>query len=287
MPNCPVCSRKVAVAAAKCLYCGAPLAPAAELVPAAPAAAAETSRRVLVLLDLAATEPEALAEALAVSQYEAALLSRRGGLHLVRAAEPEAAAAEAERLRARGGEPWLVPEAEVRATPLLCLAGERQRGELVLRTTEGRVTLGRGGTLLVVRGAITREHLPALRRHRIATARLDEGFRVHIHRRMQVRPLEIDALNFELGFAPSGSVRLEIDAWLEAVAGDAARDDAFKRLPPVLAPTAPEPGSALAAAGALSAATRTVKGDARSVVLDNLAQFRFYSGCLAAVRRRL
>jgi hypothetical protein len=42
----------------------------------------------------------------------------------------------------------------------------------------------------------------------------------------------------------------------------------------------------LAAAGTLAAATRGGTGESRSVVLDNLAQFRFYSGCLAAVRRR-
>ena len=70
------------------------------------------------------------------------------------------------------------------------------------------------------------------------------------------------------------------------MAGDAARDDGFARLGPVLAPAAPEPGGALAAAGTLAAATRSGAAETRPVVLDNLAQFRFYSGCLAAVRRR-
>jgi hypothetical protein len=181
-----------------------------------------------------------------------------------------------------------VPEAEVRAPPLRCRAGERRGDELVLHTSEGPVTLRRGEALLVVRGPIAREHqaLPAVRR--IASTRPDEGFRVHVHRRAAARPLEIDPLQFETGFAVSGSTRLEIDAWLAAVTGDARRDDGFARLPPVLAPVAPEPdgGGALAAAGALGGTTRGGSGTPRPLLLDNLAQFRFYSGCLAAIERR-
>jgi len=289
MASCPACGRSVAVARAECLYCGTPLgsAPVAARSEPAPSAAAAPvpSQRVLVLLDLERAEPTALAEALAVSHYEATLLARRGGLHLVRALDPADAAAEAERLRARGAEPWLVPEAEVRTPPLLCLAGESQGAQLVLHTTEAPVRLARGDALLVVRGSITREYQTTPQRRRIATARLEEGYRVQVHRRAEPRALEIDALNFELGFALSGSVRLELDAWLDAVAGDVPRDDAFSRLGPVLGPAAPEPGGALAAAGTLAAATRGGAGE-RPVVLDNLAQFRFYSGCLAAVRRR-
>ena len=288
MPSCPACGRNAAVARAECLYCGAPLASAAaaSAEPAPQSAAQEPTRRVLVLVDLAGTEAPRLAEALAVSHYEATLLARRGGLHLVRTADPEDAAAEAERLRARGAAPWLVPEAEVRTPPLVCLAGERQAGELVLRTTQGPATLARGDALLVVRGAITREYQPTLERRRIARARLEEGFRVHVHRRADPRALEFDALNLELGFAANGSARLEIEAWLEALAGDAARDDGFARLGPVLAPEAPEPLGALAAVGTLAAATRSGAAKTQPLVLDNLAQFRFYSGCLAAVRRR-
>jgi hypothetical protein len=289
MASCPACGRNVAVARAECLYCGAPLgsAPAAARSEPAPAAAGPApAQRVLVLLDLEGTEPAALAEALAVSHYEATLLARRGGLHLVRALDPADAATEAEGLRARGAHPWLVPEAEVRTPPLVCLAGERQGTQLVLRTTEAPVTLARGDAFLVVRGSITREYQPTAERRRIDTARLAEGFRVQIHRLAEPRALEIDALNFEVGFAASGSVRLEIEAWLDAVVGDVPRDDAFSHLGPVLGLAAPEPGGVLAAAGTLAAATRGGTGESRSVVLDNLAQFRFYSGCLAAVRRR-
>ncbi len=291
MASCPACGRSIALARAVCLYCGAPLgsgqqAPAAADAPLLEAAPVLPKDRVLVLLDVAGTAPEILVRALAFSPYEAALIGRRGGLHLVRASASDAALREAERLRSLGAEPLLVPEAEVRARPLLCLAGERQATGLTLRTEQGSVTLAPGEAFLVVSGPITREYLPTSERRRIATARLEEGFRVHVHRRAADRPLEIDALNLELGFAASGSVRLEIQAWLDVVAGDAKRDSGFSRLPPVLGPAEPDPKGALSAAGSLAAGARSNTSDEHALVLDNLAQFRFYSGCLAAAERR-
>jgi hypothetical protein len=289
IPNCPACGRKVAVARAECLYCGASLGRGLDVpvaADAAPSEAAKVADRVLVLLDAGSTAPELLAGALSLSSYEAGLVGRRGGLHLVRAVASDAAAAEAERLRALGAIPLLVPEAEVRARPILCLAGERQPSGLLLRTGQGSVTLAPGEAFLVVSGPITREYQPTAERRRIATARLEEGFRVHVHRRGADRPLEIDALNLEVGFAATGSVRLEIEAWLDAVAAGAPRDTGFSRLPPVLGAAEPDPRGALAAAGSLAAAAHGRAGDERALVLDNVAQFRFYSGCLAAVARR-
>jgi hypothetical protein len=174
----------------------------------------------------------------------------------------------------------------VRTPPLACLASERRSDELRLSTTEGVVSLAQADVLLVVRGAITREYQTTADRLRITTTRLEEGLRVHIHRRADERALEIDALNFELGFAASGSVRLELDAWLETVTGDAPRDLGFRHLGPVLGPSEPEPGGPLKAVGALAATTRGAAGENRPLVLDNVGQFRFYSGCLAAVARR-
>jgi len=286
MASCPACGRAVALAGETCLYCGAPLGfPSLTASPVtAETKAPEPKPRVLVLLDLARSEPETLAQALAVSRYEAGLLTRRGGLHLVRAAtEPDA---EAERLQALGAQPILVPEAEVRAAPVLCLAGEREGDGLRLRSAQGSVSLGPQDVFLVVSGPIKREHQARAEPRKFSTAGLDEGFRVHLHRREASPPLEIDALNFEVGFAPSGSVRLELESWLEAVTQGARRDTGFARLPPVLGPAEPDPkGGALSAAGSLAASARS-EPEGRALVLDNLAQFRFYSGCLAAVERR-
>jgi hypothetical protein len=275
----------VAIVRASCAYCGAPLPPAdvaAAATASAPAAPAPEPR-VLVLVEVAGKAPDTLAQALALPRYEAGLVARRGGIHLVRAAAPAEADAEAERLRACGAAPWLVPEAEVRAAPLLCLSGEMRGGELLLRTGSGSATFPGPDALVVVRGTIAREYQSGDERRRIASARLADGYRIHLHRRGEPRPLEIDALNFEVGFAPSGSAQLELDGWIAAVAGQVPLDSGFARLPPALAPAEPEKGGPLAAAGSLAAARG--EGEGR-LVLDNLAQFRFYSGCVAAVARR-
>jgi hypothetical protein len=173
----------------------------------------------------------------------------------------------------------------VRAPPLPCLSGERVGEGLRLASATGSLTLAPGEAFLLVSGAIVRERQASAERTRVATARLEDGFRVHVHRRGARPTLEIDALNFECGFAVSGAVRLELLAWLAAVAGDARHDTGFARLPPALAPAGPEPAGALGAMGSLRS-PREGAPDGAPLLLDNLAQFRFYSGCLAAVARR-
>ena len=293
MASCPSCRRPVALARATCLYCGATLPPesvsAARPVSAAPPVGTiDGDTRLLVILDLARVPPETLARALDLPPYEAGLLVKRGGLHLHRVLEGAAARAEAGRLGAGGLAVFLVPEAEARVRPLRAVGGERGEGVLALRTEEGPVTIRRGDVRLVVRGAITREYQPSSRRRRVDTARLEEGCRVHLHRRDDPRAVEIDAAAFEFGFAATGSARLELDAWVEAVAPGATVDDGFRRLPPALGPAGAEPGGALGAAGSLRLATRRPRGgrEERPIVLDNVEQFRFYSGWRAAVERR-
>jgi len=159
---------------------------------------------------------------------------------------------------------------------------------LALRTEGGAVTLRRGALGLVVRGTITREYQPSSRRRRVDTARLEPGYRVHLYRSHEPRAVEIDAFAFEFGFAVTGSGRLEIDAWVREIAPDTTIDDGFRRLPPALGPAEAEPKGAFAAAGSLGLATRARRGgrDETPVVLDNVEQFRFYSGWRAAVERR-
>lgn len=292
MPSCATCGRPRTAAGTTCLYCGAPLPPApgpAGLPAAAPAGSppqAAGDRR-LLLLGLAGVSEDALARALGRPPYEAALLVRRGGWHLHRILEVGAADAEARRLRAFGLDALLVPEPEARVRPLRTLGGERGEGQLVLRTEEGPVTVRRGELLLVVRGPIAREFQTPARRRRVETARPHEGYRVHLHRREDPRPVEIDTGSVELGFAITASARMEVDAWVEEIAGDAPRDDGFRRLAPALSLAEPEPKGALAAVRTLGLASRDAAGrDDQAVVFDNVEQFRFYSGWRAAVERR-
>jgi hypothetical protein len=306
MASCPSCRRPVAMARATCFYCGASLPPdavgavlSATALTSAPADPGRGGERGLVVLDIAAVNPGTLARALDLPPYEAGLLARRGGFHLHRALDRAAAQSEAVRLRDLGLVPVVVAEAEARTRPLRCVGGERGAGRLDLRTEEGAVSLLRGDVLLVVRGPIAREYRRTPKRRRVDTARLEEGYRVHLHLRPRgpgplrdpegelPRPVEIDAGNFEFGFAVTGSARLEVDAWVDEVAGGAPSDDGFRRLPPALGPAEAEAKGALSAAASLGLASRGRAGRRdRPVVLDNVEQFRFYSGWRAAVERR-
>lgn len=288
------------MARTSCLYCGAELP--GELVPAAPPEASfgtppgsagpvengVSLRRVLIVLDLASAPTQRLGEALDMSAYEADLLARRGGFHLHRILGEELAEGEAERLRAAGLKVELLPELEVQAQPLRALGGERGEGLFELRTEEGSLTLRRREILLVVRGSIARQYQPTYRKHRMDITSLEDGFRVHFHRRSNSRPVEIDAANFEFGLAGVGSTRLELDAWVGGLGEDVPRDDGFRQLPPAFGIAVPEQKGALAAVASLSRASRgrEAHGMGESVVLDNAQQFIFYSAWRAALERR-
>jgi len=284
----------VAVARNRCLYCGETLP--SHLVPDQPSPGpfpsgegdAAAPARTLVILDLDAAAPEKLERGLGLATYEAALRARRGGFHLHRILAPELAEAEARRLRAEGLMVETVAEAETREPPLLALGGERGRGTLTLRAEEGPVTLHQEDLLIVVRGPIARQYQPVYRRRRVETTSLEEGYRVHLHRRADRRPVEIDSANFEFGFAVTGSTRLELEAWVQEIGADVTADDGFRRLPPAYGVAEPEPRGPLAAVSALGRAGRGDRpgAEGETVVLDNARQFRFYSAWRAALERQ-
>jgi hypothetical protein len=178
-----------------------------------------------------------------------------------------------------------IPENEIREPPLRAVGGGWEQGELVLRTEEGPLTLRRGDLLIVVRGPIARQRQPVYRRRRVDTVSLEDGYRVHLHRRSHRRAVEIDSASFEFSHPFTGSTRLELDAWVEEIGADVVQDDAFRRLPPAFGVAEPEPRGPLAAASALSRGARR-PAEEESVLLDNAAQFRFYSAWRAALERR-
>lgn len=236
------------------------------------------------MIDLGGAAPDALARALGLAGYEAALLARRGGFHLHAILGEPAAAKERRRLEGEGLRVDALPEADARARPVRTSGGEREDDRLRLRTEDGEVRVGREDLLLVVSGPIARQYQTFYRPRRQALASLEEGYRVHLHLRARHRPLEIDAANFEFGLTVTGSARLELEAWLEAAAKGVPRDDGFRRLPPAFGVAEPEPKGALAAAGRLAGTVRGAEGE--RLVLDNAEQFRFYSGWRAAIERQ-
>jgi len=239
------------------------------------------------VVDLAGATGASLERGLGLSAYEAGMLARRGGWRLHGAFDESSAERERERLLGEGLVIETVSEAAARVRPVMAFGGERGETRVWLRTDEGDVTLAGEDLLLVVRGPIAREYQPTDRRRRLGAGSPEGGYRVHLHRRFQPRPVEIDPGNFEFAFTPTGSSRLEIEAWLSALGDDVPQDDTFRQIPPALGVAEPEPRTALSAVGELGKTGPTVHGKSgEMVILDNVAQFRFYSGWRAAIARR-
>jgi hypothetical protein len=313
--SCPRCARPVAAASPRCVYCGETLPPelvaeaararaaleaewaregprtlpapeVAAPVPggAGPAAAPAAAPRTLLVLALEGAPLEAVMSALDLARFEASLRVRRGGPHLHRILPAPEADAEAARLRGRGLAVVEIPEEEVRgAEPVSATRGGPDGGALALGTSEGRLRLEAADVLLIVGGAITREYQSTADRKRLRVASLEPGYRIHVHRRADPRPLELDpaAFDFGRGGADTGA-QLQLSGWLEVLFPAAPRDDSFRLVIPALAPAAPAAASSADAADALA---RRRLGPARPV-LDNLAQFRFHSAWHAAALRR-
>jgi hypothetical protein len=280
----------------QCVYCGADVAsvetrdrraePRKEPAPP-PAGLPGTAlpERVLVVVALDGVDPARLPAALGVSPYEAQQRARRGGYHLQRAAAPVDAAAYRERLAAEGITAWTFDEAAVRAAaePEPALGGRFDGRVLNVRTPGGPVEISGADLLLLVKGPITREHLPMESLRWSRTATLEPGFLFHLHRHDRPRPLEIDPATFDLGaHRARESSLLEIAGWMTGLAAAAPVDDGFRRISPALSPAAPPTGPA----ARLEDALRTSAARPPSV-LDNVAQFRFYSAWRGAVERQV
>jgi hypothetical protein len=236
------------------------------------------------VLDLREGNREALVSALGLAPFEADLRLRRGGYQLHRIAAPEAARAEAERLRAAGLRACLVPEDDVRAAaaPELSIGAQWEGGALALRTASGTREVRPGALLLVVRGPIARAlEEPQSLFKRVRLAGPGEGHRIHLHLRSEARPLEVDPDDLELGAAAAeGPALTTLLAWVRTLAGSAPIDESFRFLTPALGPAQPPlPGAARALDPARSGKSP------RPAAFDNVAQFRFYSGWRAAVER--
>jgi hypothetical protein len=286
---CPSCGRKLAAARPRCLYCGAAVDFVASPVPAPKepadhpgAGAASGAGCSWLVLDIADLDPDLLARALELAPIEAAWRARRGRQQLLGCFDQQSAEAEARRLSAQGLAAFLLPDAEVRRAPVCARGGRLTDLGASLETPEGDLELGIGDVLLVVKGPIVREYQTADRPRRVATARPAMGYRFHLHLRRAARVLEIDPGSFDfVGAQQSGSSLLELRSWIARVASDAPEDDGFRFETPALAPEVPDRPGLLAG---LEDARRTAGRGVQ--VLDNVQQFRLYSGWRGALARR-
>jgi hypothetical protein len=299
MASCPSCRRPLAIARPQCLYCGAALDPA--LVPpppadvpaarpdapgsAPPASSPPEPERTLVVIGFAQAEVARAAEALHLAPFEVEQRRRRGGWHLHKALAPDAAADEAARLRAAGLAVHTVPDAEARvsAEPIAVTGGAHSEPGLLLHTNRGDQTLRPSDLLLVVAGAIQREYPPAeFQRKRVGLGALAPGLRLHLYTRVDPIALELDPDSFSFDArspVPTSSL-LELRSWIAMFCPPVPLDESFRFVPPALGPS-----PAIPDAPALAALRAARRPDAPAL-LDNLRQFRFYSGWRAAVERR-
>ncbi len=281
MEACPRCRRPVALARATCLYCGAPVdgAPAAAAAEAGPPV---PSGQALVCLDVTGVRDTDLAALLDLTSFEAGQRVRQGGWQLLRRLPSGEARREAARLSAGGIRTLTIPEEEAAVTPRLVAGGRWQEEALVLHGEGGERVVRGSDVLLVVAGPITREYQTASSVRRVRTATLAPGQRYHLHPQETGAPLELDADAFDFqGHAEAAvSASLRLHAWIGRLAQGVPRDDGFRRLTPALAPAA-RPALADVLPGG---ARRRGEG---FLILDNLGQFRAYSGWRAALARRL
>jgi hypothetical protein len=239
---------------------------------------------VLLVVSADALPAERLAAALGLTAYEADQRVRAGGPFLHRILPPAEAEIEAARLGDAGLPVVAIDEADVRAADPHRVAGGSWRGsDLALRAGE-EIVVRPDDVLLVVRGPIARERAAALQIRRVRTDVPVSGYRIHVHRRSETRPAELDPEDFDFGPGGpvAGSPLVELIGWLERLAPGAPRDDRFRRLPVALAPAEPPRG---ALADALGAGRRPGRAG-EDVLLDNVGQFRFYSAWRAALERR-
>ena len=292
----------MAVARASCLYCGAPL-PAEAVAAAAVASskvresspfgatlattAADDGDRQLLILEVGGQETAVLERVLGLPPFEAEMRRRRGGLQLHRRGKEAELRDEARRLESAGFAVFVVAESEARPQVIPVTGGRQEGDRLRLRSEEGAIEIAPLELLLVVRGPIRREYQAReIERKKPYTSTLEEGYRFHLHRRLDPRPLELDPASFAFGAeAPlTGSSLLELKVWLEALGEAVPVDDGFKHLPPALGAAAEQGGSLMTRPGRRSSGLPS-RRDA-PLVLDNVAQFRFYSGWRSVIERR-
>jgi hypothetical protein len=282
----------VALARPTCLYCGAPL-PAGSGPPEVNGTKerpAGDEGRSLVVVDLEDADPTAVAEALGLTLFEATQRCRRRGPALWRALPPVGAEGEVARLIGRGLVAAALSENAVRRAcrPRIASGGRLEGTDLVVRTEERATVRLRGSeTLLIVKGEISRRYAPDERLRRGRTATLEPGYRIHVHLVHDDVPVELDPGSFDFGRAPvEGSSLLTLFDWLAAVAPETPSDDGFRHEVPAFAPSEGEPTGPAAATQALKRRGGTAREPEAPSILDNLAQFRFYSGWRGAAERR-
>ncbi len=302
--TCPACQRPVAVARARCVYCGAPLPSetmeeaslaarrvleARSLVGLEEAAAGprhERGKRNYLILDTQAASPEVIAESCVVSIWEARLWRAGPRYRLMRVIE----ASVPGQAQSAGPHLFSLPEAVVEPLrnpiPVESIKALVDPSPCALRDHEDepprRKELRRDDVALIISGAIKREKVrePSPKKAR-ADGRMEEILLVHVHLRSEGRPWEIAPRRTAFEGPGLASAHMRTLTLLRRFAETGRHDEGFRNLVPALSVGTPDGGPL----GLASSSKRGGK-EPKVVILDNLAQFREYSAWRGAVERR-
>lgn len=249
---------------------------------------ARPARRYLVI-DTTGASAEALARACSISAWEARLWQAASRYRLLRISdEPPDGPTESE-LRGNGVTPVVIPEDVV----------ARARRPMTVETLDLSVTPLRGHLVEDPEAAVVPRDLPEdeivlivsapIKREKVRDAaisrvrqdrRLDDGYLVHLHFREESRPWEIDPRRTGYQGPGPASAHMRTLELVRRLAVNTSHDEGFKNLVPALAPGV-DPRTELP--GMKDA--RSAGKEPKTVILDNVAQFREYSAWRAAVER--
>lgn len=296
--SCPACARPNGDTAAKCLYCGAPLA---ALVPAesgvsragilAPSPIADTDWYLIILIPAGPPDEgmvEGLAAAAGVSRYDARLSLASTRPRVFRRVDGELLARSlSEQLTASSVAHYVVSQQTIEALPV----SRAQRADLreghLEASLDGRsLSIPYRELLLLVRGEITRQHHieKAMATAKGANRSLSPGLLLHLYSNDASVAIEIDPESFtwpELGPESTRSALLNLEHFVDALETKAPGvlvDRSFDLELPVLSRAGGESD--------LSQVFST-SGAPAGVLYHNEDQFRFYARWRYRLERHL
>jgi hypothetical protein len=292
--SCPACGRPNSDAAAKCLYCVAPLPPV-EAAPSQPAEITEASssdRQLLILLPSEAPDEAIirdLSRIASLSAYDARLLLSSSRPRLFRRLDTRDEARRlSEELAAARIAHYVVDEASVSSLPVARASAIELRERHLAAVLDGR--LGLPPTryeelLLCVRGEITRERHDEAKvgSSKAASRRLTPGLRLHLYPREAPVAIEIDPDSFDfriLQGEQTSSALLNFERLIARIrdkAPDILLDRGFDHEPLVLSRAEGDVTDGLASSD---------RGPG-GVPYDNQTSFRFYARWRYRVARHL
>ncbi|MBN2369027.1 MAG: hypothetical protein JXO72_00900 [Vicinamibacteria bacterium] len=295
--TCPRCGRNVLATRLACIYCGEPAprdtTPCLPQSLVAEAPLAVVSRRALIIVDLSNVSAEQAARALDLGLADASLRTRRGGYQLQRIVSLDESESCVARLRHNGVAAWSLSADRIEAGrhPVIVRGGDVAAGRFVLAENSAPIQVASENLLIALWGRIRRERHeppgPERLRYRPSPSSLEEEHCIHLHRRLEVRPLEIDPGAFEFAEQETAleSSLLRIRSGLESLMNHRTIDDSFRFETPVMTPMQARHVGIFAIVESLKDRFPEPR-DRAPERLHNLNQFRFYSawrGALAHV----